>query len=149
MTDESGVLLRRLRKGAGLTQEQLAERSTVSVRTIRRLETGRSTDHRLRTLHLLADALEVGTEERRRLTDTLDRAQQESPAPPGPPAPPAPPAPPGPAPTGPVDPPAGGLADAAASLAREVRRRWQREEGHRRVHDPFRSPFDGGRLRPS
>ncbi|MFE5666068.1 NACHT domain-containing protein [Streptomyces niveus] len=39
-----------------------------------------------------------------------------------------------------ADPPAGGLADAAASLAREVRRRWQREEGNRRVHDPFPLP---------
>ncbi|MFI1188618.1 helix-turn-helix domain-containing protein [Streptomyces californicus] len=208
MTDEQGALLRRLRKRARLTQEQLAERSTVSVRTIRRLETGRSTDHRLRTLHLLADALEVGTEERRQLTDTLDRAPEEaavgppeaapatSPAippgpapiapaiPPGPapiapatpsatqePAPatppvaepepepkpaPAPPADPGPASIAPAAPPAVGppepvpyapatpsagvLADAAASLAREVKRRWQREEGHRRVHDPFPLP---------
>ncbi|WP_257135749.1 helix-turn-helix transcriptional regulator, partial [Streptomyces sp. b94] len=78
MTDEQGALLRRLRKRARLTQEQLAERSTVSVRTIRRLETGRSTDHRLRTLHLLADALGVGTEERRQLTDTLDRAPEDA-----------------------------------------------------------------------
>ncbi len=78
LTDEQGALLRRLRKRARLTQEQLAERSTVSVRTIRRLETGRSTDHRLRTLHLLADALGVGTEERRQLTDTLDRAPEDA-----------------------------------------------------------------------
>ncbi|MER6916034.1 XRE family transcriptional regulator [Streptomyces sp. NPDC000594] len=34
----------------------------------------------------------------------------------------------------------GGVADAAASLAREVRCRWQREESHRRVHDPFPLP---------
>ncbi|MFE2601651.1 helix-turn-helix domain-containing protein [Streptomyces sp. NPDC059396] len=136
MTDELGALLRRLRKRTRLTQEQLAERSTVSVRTIRRLETGRSTDHRLRTLHLLADALEAGTEERRQLTDTLGRAQQGPAVEPPEPAPVAPADPPGPAPTA----PAGWLADAAASLAREVRRRWQREEGHRRVHDPFPLP---------
>lgn len=129
MTDEQGALLRRLRKRARLTQEQLAERSTVSVRTIRRLETGKSADHRLRTLHLLADALEVGTEERRQLTDTLHRAQGATAV-----------DPPEPAPTAPAGPPAGGLHDAAASLAREVRRRWQREEGHRRVHDPFPLP---------
>ncbi|GGW47369.1 helix-turn-helix domain-containing protein [Streptomyces griseoloalbus] len=148
MTDELGALLRRLRKRTRLTQEQLAERSTVSVRTIRRLETGRSTDHRLRTLHLLADALDVGTEERRQLTDTLGRAQQGAAVEPPEPAPaesrgPAPTTPAesrGPAPTTPADPPAGGLADAAALLAREVRRRWQREEGHRRVHDPFPLP---------
>ncbi|MFE4608856.1 helix-turn-helix domain-containing protein [Streptomyces niveus] len=135
MTDELGALLRRLRKRVRLTQEQLAERSTVSVRTIRRLETGRSTDHRLRTLHLLADALEVGTEERRQLTDTLDRAQEGAVVEAPEPALIAPDAA-----TAAADPPAGGLADAAASLAREVRRRWQREEGHRRVHDPFPLP---------
>ncbi|MFE6029037.1 helix-turn-helix domain-containing protein [Streptomyces niveus] len=135
MTDELGALLRRLRKRVRLTQEQLAERSTVSVRTIRRLETGRSTDHRLRTLHLLADALEVGTEERRQLTDTLDRAQEGAVVEAAEPALIAPDAA-----TSAADPPAGGLADAAASLAREVRRRWQREEGHRRVHDPFPLP---------
>ncbi|MFE4059367.1 helix-turn-helix domain-containing protein [Streptomyces sp. NPDC059096] len=135
MTDELGALLRRLRKRVRLTQEQLAERSTVSVRTIRRLETGRSTDHRLRTLHLLADALEAGTEERQQLTDTLDRAQEGAVVEAPEPAPIAPDAA-----TAPADPPAGGLADAAASLAREVRRRWQREEGHRRVHDPFPLP---------
>ncbi|MFF8743588.1 helix-turn-helix domain-containing protein [Streptomyces californicus] len=157
MTDEQGALLRRLRKRARLTQEQLAERSTVSVRTIRRLETGRSTDHRLRTLHLLADALGVGTEERRQLTDTLDRAPEDVVVGPPEPAPSVPasespePAPvaPAPDPSGsastapvvqPATPSAGVLADAAASLAREVRRRWQREEGHRRVHDPFPLP---------
>ncbi|MEV8349715.1 helix-turn-helix domain-containing protein [Streptomyces niveus] len=141
MTDELGALLRRLRKRVRLTQEQLAERSTVSVRTIRRLETGRSTDHRLRTLHLLADALEVGTEERRQLTDTLDRAQEGAAVEPPEPAPITPDAAIAPdAATSAADPPAGGLADAAASLAREARRRWQREEGHRRVHDPFPLP---------
>lgn len=132
MTNELGTLLRQLRRRAGLTQEQLAEQSQVSVSTIRRLETGKSTDHRLRTLHLLADALEAGTEERRQLTDTLDRAQQAPAVEQPEPAPTAP--------TAPTDPPTGGLADAAASLAREVRRRWQREEGHRRVHDPFPLP---------
>ncbi|WP_381802406.1 helix-turn-helix domain-containing protein [Streptomyces niveus] len=138
MTNELGTLLRQLRRRARLTQEQLAEQSQVSVSTIRRLETGKSTDHRLRTLHLLADALEAGTEERRQLTNTLDRAQQAPAVEPPEPAPTAPTAPT--APAAPADPPTGGLADAAASLAREVRRRWQREEGHRRVHDPFPLP---------
>ncbi|WP_461029572.1 helix-turn-helix transcriptional regulator, partial [Streptomyces sparsus] len=91
MTDQPGALLRQLRKRARLTQEQLAERSAVSVRTIRRLETGRSTDHRVKTLHLLADALDAGPEERRRLTDTLDRTP---PAPAPEPAPVAVPWPP-------------------------------------------------------
>lgn len=75
MTNELGTLLRQLRRRARLTQEQLAERPQVSVSTIRRLETGKSTDHRLRTLHLLAEALEVEAEERQRLTAILDGAQ--------------------------------------------------------------------------
>lgn len=75
MTDQLGTLLRRLRRQAGLTQEQLAERSGVSVRTIRRLETGKSTDHRLGTVNLLADALDLGQEERRLLAALLAKAQ--------------------------------------------------------------------------
>ncbi|MFI6412873.1 helix-turn-helix domain-containing protein [Streptomyces sp. NPDC050585] len=186
MTEELGTLLRRLRKQAGLTQEQLAERSAVSVRTIRRLETGRSADHRLTTLNLLADALRADAEERRRLTDCWAGSrpapsagpERQADVPDGqaaaaprsvqpldprmPPVPSAVPAPrtpataprtpataPGaPAPTpGPAagPPPASHsptpvLADAAASLAAEVRRRWRREEGQRRVHDPFPLP---------
>ncbi|WP_431677188.1 helix-turn-helix domain-containing protein [Kitasatospora sp. KL5] len=127
MTDELGPLLRRLRTQAGLTQELLAERSGVSVRTIRRLETGKATDHRLGTVNLLADALEVGPGDRRLLAATLGRAES---------APAALPAPgsPGPSPV------RGALADAADELAREVRRRWRREEEQRRVHDPFPLP---------
>ncbi|MEK8143424.1 hypothetical protein NKH18_18840 [Streptomyces sp. M10(2022)] len=45
----------------------MAERSGVSVRTIRRLETGKSHDHRLGTLNLLADALRACPEDRQRL----------------------------------------------------------------------------------
>ncbi|WP_268253227.1 helix-turn-helix transcriptional regulator [Streptomyces subrutilus] len=71
MTDDLGTLLRALRDGADLTQEQVAERSGVSVRTIRRLESGRSTNHRMGTVSLLADALDLGAEDRRRLADTL------------------------------------------------------------------------------
>ncbi|OEJ43163.1 XRE family transcriptional regulator [Streptomyces agglomeratus] len=71
MTDELGTLLRRLRDAADLTQEQVAERSGVSVRTIRRLESGNSTNHRMGTVNLLADALELGEEDRRRLAATI------------------------------------------------------------------------------
>ncbi|MFD9747908.1 helix-turn-helix domain-containing protein [[Kitasatospora] papulosa] len=77
-------------------------------------------------------------------------AQAEEPAPtglPGEPPPavqprtqPAPPAASLPVPERAVLSPAGPLVDAAASLAREVGRRWQREEKHRRVHDPFPLP---------
>ena len=127
MTDQLGTLLRRLRTESGLTQEQAAERSGVSVRTIRRLETGKSTDHRLGTLNLLADALGAGAEERLWLAAALAGPQAASDA--GPPA----------SAHVPVPLP-DWLADAAEELAREVRRRWRREEEQRRVHDPFPLP---------
>ncbi|WP_335937547.1 helix-turn-helix domain-containing protein [Streptomyces sp. PTD5-9] len=73
MTEQLGALLRRLRARSGLTQEQLEERSGVSVSTIRRLETGRSKNHRVGTLHLLADALEAGPDDRRRLAALIAR----------------------------------------------------------------------------
>ncbi|MER5733459.1 helix-turn-helix domain-containing protein [Streptomyces sp. NPDC002138] len=144
MTDQLGGVLRRLRARAGMTQEQVAERSGVSVSTIRRLENGRARDHRLGTLNLLADALEAGAEDRRLMAASLKGArtapaaepqpepqpQPERPA--EPPSPPAPHASPPPA--------RGALADAAEELAREVRRRWQREEENRRVHDPYPLP---------
>jgi len=126
VTDQLGTLLRRLRTQSGLTQEQLAERAGVSVRTIRRLETGKSTDHRLGTVNQLADALEVGPEDRQRLAATLGKAETVPAVPP--------PRRPEPSPI------PGALSDAADELAREVRRRWRREEEQRRVHDPFPLP---------
>lgn len=129
LTEEPGTLLRTLRKRARLTQEQLAERSEVSVRTIRRLENGHAADHRLTTMNLLANALGAGAQERRLLMGTSDGAQPEPVPEPERPAPVA--APPVPTPE---------LADVAASLAGEVRRRWRREEEQRRVHDPFPLP---------
>ncbi|MFC9293751.1 helix-turn-helix domain-containing protein [Streptomyces sp. NPDC057011] len=135
MTEDLGTLLRELRDGANLTQEQVAERSGVSVRTIRRLESGRSANHRTGTVNLLADALGLDEEHRLRLAAALTNA-------PGPlatrvPAPghgvraAAPPA------RSPVN---DALADAAQELATEVRRRWRHEEAQRRVHDPFPLP---------
>ncbi|WP_441248516.1 helix-turn-helix domain-containing protein [Kitasatospora sp. McL0602] len=130
-TDQLGPLLRRLRSRSGLTQEDLAGRSGVSVRTIRRLENGKSTDHRLGTVNLLADALEAGPEERRLLAGTLGKAGTA----------PVVPAPVVPAPSGPRPSPVrDALAGSADELAREVRRRWRREEEQRRVHDPFPLP---------
>ncbi|MFE9045244.1 helix-turn-helix domain-containing protein [Streptomyces sp. NPDC007818] len=163
MTDDLGTLLRTLRDAARLTQEQVAERSGVSVRTIRRLESGGSTNHRMGTVHLLADALDLGEEDRRRLTAAIARPR-------GGPAPQADgsmprsestgvsaslvepgraPGDEGPEPAvsttaataTPVPPPVHpALADAVRELAVEVRRRWRREEGQRRVHDPFPLP---------
>ncbi|MGW2274124.1 helix-turn-helix domain-containing protein [Streptomyces yangpuensis] len=161
MAEDVGALLRRLRERAGLTQEQVAERSGVSVRTIRRLENDRSTNHRVATLNLLADAL--GLEEGDRLllaaalagspavavTETAaghDVGTRSGPRPGREPtqvqaqAPAA--APPDRVPDRTPDrlPVHGRLAEAAEELAVEVRRRWRREEAQRRVHDPFPLP---------
>ncbi len=140
MTEDLGTLLRKLRDAANLTQEQVAERSGVSVRTIRRLESGGATNHRMGTVHLLADALGLEEGDRLRLAAALtgsstathdagpERHGHGLPAP-------APARPPGPATPVPAT-----LADAAHELATEVRRRWRREEAQRRVHDPFPLP---------
>ncbi|MGW8777102.1 helix-turn-helix domain-containing protein [Streptomyces sp. NPDC055796] len=142
MTEDLGTLLRKLRDEADLTQEQVAERSGVSERTIRRLESGTSTNHRMGTVNLLADALGLGEADRLRLaaalagSSTATRGTGADRSGPGQPAPA-----PAPAPAPPSRPPVHHvLADAAQELATEVRRRWRREEAQRRVHDPFPLP---------
>ncbi|MEU9233906.1 helix-turn-helix transcriptional regulator [Streptomyces subrutilus] len=138
MTEDLGTLLRGLRDRADLTQEQVAERSGISVRTIRRLESGGSTNHRMGTVNLLADALGLEEEDRLRLAAALTGS---SAAIPGPGAGPQGRGLPDPAPAPPPRPPVhGALAEAARELATEVRRRWRREEAQRRVHDPFPLP---------
>ncbi|WP_190081049.1 helix-turn-helix domain-containing protein [Streptomyces longisporoflavus] len=57
--DDLGRTLRRLRRLASLTQEELAERSGVSVDVIRQLEQRRKHSARLPTLHALANGLGV------------------------------------------------------------------------------------------
>jgi transcriptional regulator with XRE-family HTH domain len=57
--EDLGRTLRRLRRLASLTQEELAERSDVSVDVIRQLEQGRKHSARLPTLHALANGLGV------------------------------------------------------------------------------------------
>ncbi|MFF8271405.1 helix-turn-helix domain-containing protein [Streptomyces sp. NPDC016562] len=161
MTEDLGTLLRTLRDGANLTQEQVAERSGVSVRTIRRLESGRSTNHRMGTVNLLADALGLEEEGRLRLAAALTGSSGSSGSSGSPGSPdavaeagtgarpesvsgPIPANTPGPLPEllpPPARPPVhDALADAARELATEVRRRWRREEAQRRVHDPFPLP---------
>lgn len=54
-----GELLRHHRAGLGLTQEELAERSGLSVRAIRNLELGRTERPQPQTVRLLASALEL------------------------------------------------------------------------------------------
>ncbi|MEV6844628.1 helix-turn-helix domain-containing protein [Actinoplanes sp. NPDC051411] len=64
MGDVFADTVRRLRLGAGLTQEALAECSGVSVSTIRGMETGRRRNPQLESVRLLAAALELGPAER-------------------------------------------------------------------------------------
>ncbi len=59
-----GALLRKLRAGAGLTQEQLAEAAQLSYRSISDLERGINLTPRKETMRLLADALHLAGVER-------------------------------------------------------------------------------------
>jgi predicted ATPase/transcriptional regulator with XRE-family HTH domain len=60
-----GVLLRQLRSASSLSQEELAERSGLSVRGISDLERGLRHAPRLETVRLLADALTLTDDERK------------------------------------------------------------------------------------
>jgi predicted ATPase/DNA-binding XRE family transcriptional regulator len=62
------TLLRELRRGAGWTQEELAVRAGIGVRTLRDLEAGRATRPQRSTLDLLADALKLPATERVRFS---------------------------------------------------------------------------------
>ncbi|MFI6158148.1 helix-turn-helix domain-containing protein [Kitasatospora sp. NPDC051170] len=127
VSEQLGTLVRRLRNSAKLTQRQLAEAAEISERTVRRLEKGDPVDHRMKTVALVATALRVGEEERAQLLALA--AGETAPAPP-----PTAPARHRPLPLHPE------LTDAANRLARELRHRWQNEEDHRRIHDPFPLP---------
>ncbi|MFD2419951.1 helix-turn-helix domain-containing protein [Amycolatopsis pigmentata] len=121
MTSELGPLLRRLRREAGMTQEELNRQSGVSVRTIRRLETSTEENFRLDTIRLIADALKLIPEQRRALMSAAGTV---------------PPAEPGPVPTA-VRPP---LAEVTDRLADVLQRRWRREVEQRGAHNPFPLP---------
>jgi len=71
-----GTLLKAWRKRALLTQEQLADRSGVSVRTVRKLEAGQVRRPHSQSLQRLAGALELTGQERA----ALSTAQQAAPA---------------------------------------------------------------------
>lgn len=64
--DSFGDLLRRARRAAALSQEELGERAGLSVRAISDLERGVNRAPRRDTLELLADALGLESDERRR-----------------------------------------------------------------------------------
>lgn len=59
-------LLRAARIEGGMTQNELATRSMVSIRSIRNLESGQARAPRKQTVDLLADALQLDSEARRR-----------------------------------------------------------------------------------
>jgi transcriptional regulator with XRE-family HTH domain/tetratricopeptide (TPR) repeat protein len=92
MEDHFAAALRRLRLRAGLTQEALAERSGVSVSTIRGLETGRRRNPQLASVRQLATALDLQPAEQDELLAAATGAA-EQPAIPVPRQLPAPPAP--------------------------------------------------------
>ncbi|EME63735.1 helix-turn-helix domain-containing protein [Amycolatopsis decaplanina] len=136
MASRFGVLLRDARRRAGLTQDGLAARSGVGVRTIRRLETGGGTDPRIGTVTLLADALGITPHERRELLSAADGTQPEEPV--EAPSSDTGDAPVVPAPSLVVVPDE--VPKAADHLATIIATRLRREEELRRVHDPFPLP---------
>lgn len=73
-----GDALKALRQRAGLTQEALAEKAGVSVRGLRKLESGLVAGPRRATLEALADALELTEESRTAFFGTVGRVEEES-----------------------------------------------------------------------
>ncbi len=71
-----GVLLRRYRSMAGLTQEELAKRSGLSLRAVSDMERGRTARPYLRSARLLADALDLSESARAELMMTLHDGDQ-------------------------------------------------------------------------
>ncbi|GIH26469.1 hypothetical protein Aph01nite_47790 [Acrocarpospora phusangensis] len=63
-TRQFAALLLRYRRRTGITQQQLADLSTISARAIRDLEKGRAKHPRRTTVRLLADALRIDEHER-------------------------------------------------------------------------------------
>ncbi|OEJ57255.1 hypothetical protein BGM19_03950 [Streptomyces agglomeratus] len=87
-----GALIRAHRLRIGLTQRELADLSTISVRAIRDLEHGRARRPRTDTVRLMADALRLGPRARAALEDAaqLGRALGVTAGPPAPPDAPQP-----------------------------------------------------------
>ncbi len=127
MASQFGSLLRQLRARAGMTQEGLAERSELGVRTVRGLETGERADPRVGTVRRLADALGLADAERVALFAAAGHVLGDPEPEPAPP----------PRPVSSVD---VRLTEAAGQLAHAVHARWQREEEQRQIHDPFPLP---------
>jgi transcriptional regulator with XRE-family HTH domain len=136
MTSRFGEQLQRLRQQAGMTQEQLAERAGLGVRTVRRLETDERTNARFATVDQLADALKLDpaarlalfaaanqvTREPDQVHDVVANATSSLREP---------------AVLGTKTRNPGPLVEAAGDLAHAVGARWLREEELRWIHDPI------------
>ncbi|GHG49830.1 XRE family transcriptional regulator [Streptomyces griseocarneus] len=70
-----GLLLRRYRLAAGMTQEELAEASGLSVRAISDLERGRTSRPQRKSVELLTEALAQGDDATRRLVEAARAAR--------------------------------------------------------------------------
>src|SRR5690348_13644184 len=76
MTDDVAAFAARLiacRRSAGLSQQELAERSRLSIRAISNLERARTRWPHPDTLHRLADALQLDDEARRKFLAAAGR----------------------------------------------------------------------------
>ncbi|MGO4630895.1 AAA family ATPase [Streptomyces sp. 2RAF24] len=71
-----GTLIRGHRRRIGLTQRELADLSTISVRAIRDLEKGKALRPRADTIRLIADALRLGPRARTALEESVSRGHQ-------------------------------------------------------------------------
>ncbi|MFI1004201.1 helix-turn-helix domain-containing protein [Streptomyces galbus] len=73
-----GSLMRRHRLRIGLTQRELADLSTISVRAIRDLEQGRATRPRTDTVRLIADGLRLGPRARADLESAAHQGRRSA-----------------------------------------------------------------------
>jgi transcriptional regulator with XRE-family HTH domain len=119
VASQFGLLLRQWRQRAGLSQEALAQRAAVGIRTVRGLETGERTDPRMGTVRALADALELTGAER---TELFSAAGRDEPV--------------AVVETVRFDP----LHEAVETLKVAIEARWRREEEQRQIHDPVPLP---------
>ena len=127
MTRRFRGLLLDHRQRCGLTQEQLAERTGLAARTIRRLESGGLANPRADTVRRIADAFGLSPDERRDLFAAADDHPEDE------------------RPTRARSVPQA-VSDAADHLALVIEPRLRDEEEHLRLHDPVALPL---RWRPA
>jgi predicted ATPase/transcriptional regulator with XRE-family HTH domain len=82
MQNRFGTRLRQLRLAAGMTQEELAERAALSLNAVSSLERGERQHPYPHTVRALADALNLGHDDRAELQDLIRaRSEQDPPRP--------------------------------------------------------------------